>query len=233
MSCCLGVDGAKSGWIAVWAAGERLEFDVYASARHVIGTHPDARIVAVDIPIGLSDQGRRTPDVLARKFVGGQRSRSVFPSPVRGILDCDTQPEASRIHRAIDGRGFGSHSFGILAKIREWDALLQSDEHARRIVREIHPEVCFAALDGNGGLAEPKKKLEGAARRAAILARHFGELRVNELLSRVPKSRAAPDDVLDALIALWSAQRIASGIAQSLPSPPEVDSVGLIRAIWY
>jgi predicted RNase H-like nuclease len=233
MSYCLGVDGAKSGWIAVWNAGEGLDFDVYASAAHVVGMHPKAEVIAVDIPMGLSDSGPRSPDVLARKFVGGRRSSSVFSSPVRGVLDSESREEASRRHREIDGRGFGAQAFGILPKIREWDSLLRMDDRARRIVREIHPEVCFAALGGNGGLAEPKKSAEGAARRAAILSRYFGQSSVNELLGRVPKSRAAADDVLDALAALWSAHRIARGIAESLPSPPEVDSEGQMRAIWY
>lgn len=233
MAYCLGVDGAKGGWIAVWSSGGGLEFDVYASADHVVGMHPGAEVIAVDIPIGLSDSGPRAPDVLARKFVGGRRACSVFSSPVRGVLDSQSRKEASDRHREIDGRGFGSQAFAILPKIREWDALLRADRHARRIVREVHPEVCFAALDGNGGLAERKKSAEGAARRAAILSPYFGESPLNELVGRVPKSRAARDDVLDALVALWSAQRIARGDAQSLPNPPEEDSVGLTRAIWY
>ncbi len=233
MSFCLGVDGAKSGWIAVWLVGGEFEFDVYASAAHVLKMHPHAEVVAVDVPIGMSEMGPRTADVMARKFVGGRRACSVFSSPVRGILDSESQTEASARHRAIDGRGFSAQAFGILPKIREWDLLLRSDLRARQIVREVHPEVCFAALDGNGGLLEPKKSAEGASRRITILSQHFGGLEVSKLLKRIPKSRAAPDDVLDALAALWSAPRIASGLAQSLPSPPEVDSTGLKRAIWY
>ena len=233
MSYCLGVDGAKSGWIAVWLANGKFEFDVYASAAHVLGMHPDAAVIAVDIPIGLSDVGPRAADVLARKFVGGRRASSVFSSPVRGILDSDSQAEASRRHREIDGRGFAAQAFGILPKIREWDLLLRSNRRAREKVREVHPEVCFAALEGNGGLVESKKSAEGAARRTAILAHQFGDFEVSALVTRVPRSRAAPDDVLDALAALWSANRIASGVAESLPSPAEIDSVRLGRAIWY
>lgn len=233
MSNCVGVDGAKGGWIAVWLDGSSLVFDVYASARHVVGMNSGAEIIAVDIPIGLSDSGPRTPDALARRLVGGRRATSVFPSPVRGVLDSVSREEASRRHREIDGRGYGAQAFGILPKIREWDLLMRSDARARQQVREIHPEVCFAAMDGNSGLAEPKKSPDGSERRLALLAQHFGEMPVKDLIQRVPKSRAAPDDVLDALAALWSAQRIARGVAMSLPSPPEVDSEGLIRAIWY
>jgi predicted RNase H-like nuclease len=44
---------------------------------------------------------------------------------------------------------------------------------------------------------------------------------------------AAADDVVDALAALWSAERIHAGRAGSLTSPPAVDSAGLPMAIWY
>lgn len=233
MAYCLGVDGAKSGWIAVRLVHGAFEYEVLGSARAVLEAHSDAAVIAVDIPMGLSDSGPRTPDALARKFVGGRRASSVFSSPVRGVLNSKSREEASNRHREIDGRGFGAQAFGILPKIREWDTLLRANERARRIVREIHPEVCFAAMDGNGGLAEPKKSPQGAARRAAILSRYFGEIPVNDLLGRVPKSRAARDDVLDAMAALWSAQRIARGAALSLPNPPEIDAEGLCRAIWY
>jgi Protein of unknown function (DUF429) len=44
---------------------------------------------------------------------------------------------------------------------------------------------------------------------------------------------AGVDDVLDAAVAAWSAQRIAAGIARSLPDPPERDTEGRAVAIWY
>jgi len=230
---CIGVDGAKNGWIAVWRDGERLEFSVYRSAGELVAAHRQADVIAIDIPIGLPDSGGRAADSLARAFVGGKRASSIFSSPVRGILDATSQQEASQRHREIDGRGFGAQAFGILPKIREWDDLLRSDAAARWRVHEIHPEVSFAALSGGKGLAESKKTLEGIERRRSALAPVFGEALIGNLLERVPRKIAAADDVLDALVALWSAQRIFGGHSQTLPSPPERDSQGLTRAIHY
>lgn len=87
-----------------------------------------------------------------------------------------SQLEASRTHKEIDGRGFGSQSFAILPKIREWDNLLQTDHQARAMVREIHPEVSFSALNGGRGkgLASSKKTQDGAARRTELLSAVFG-----------------------------------------------------------
>jgi predicted RNase H-like nuclease len=229
----VGVDGARSGWIAVADGSPTFVFHVFSSPSALFKAFEYARVIAVDIPIGLADRSSRAPDALARKFVGGRRACSIFSAPVRGILDAQSQPEASRRHRAIDGRGFGAQSFGILPKIREWDALLRLHASARERIYEIHPEVSFAALNGGVGLILGKKTSEGAQLRAELLGREFGAEAVQDLLSRVPRREAAPDDVLDALVALWTARRIARGEAESLPSPPCVDSEGLRMAIYY
>jgi predicted RNase H-like nuclease len=230
---CVGVDGAKPGWIGVWRQGEAFAFEVYPDAVSLQTSHAAAAVIAVDVPIGLADAGSRTADREARRFVGGRRACSVFSAPVRGILDAASQPEASRRHREIDGRGFGAQAFGILPKVREWDSLLQSSAHARAQVREVHPEVSFAALNAGCGVADRKKSASGQEARLRLLSTVFDEAAIGCLLSRVPRRRAAADDVLDALVALWTAERIAAGHACSLPSPPETDFHGLQRAIWY
>lgn len=229
----VGVDGARSGWIAVTETSSNLQFQVFPTPTALFQNFPSAAVIAVDIPMGLSESGPRAPDALARKFVGGKRASSIFSAPVRGILDAQSQPEASRRHRAIDGRGFGTQAFGILPKIRDWDSLLRSDLSARERVYEIHPEVSFAELNGRLGLTPSKKTPEGARLRAKLLAREFGQEAVRDLLTRVPRREAASDDALDALVALWSARRIASGQAMSLPAYPSMDSCGLRTAIYY
>jgi len=229
----VGVDGAWSGWIAVTETASDIRFQVFPTPAALFRSLQHAAVIAVDIPIGLSDAGPRAPDALARRFVGGKRASSIFSAPVRGILDAQSQSEASRRHRDIDGRGFGAQAFGILPKIRDWDALLRSDSAARERVYEIHPEVSFAELNGGLGLVPGKKTPEGAELRARLLAHEFGPKAVRDLLSSVPKREAAADDVLDALVALWSARRIASGRNGSLPAQPTLDACGLRTAIYY
>lgn len=230
---CIGVDGAKSGWLAVWRATDGFAFGLYASAAHLVSAHAQAAVIAVDVPIGLSDRDGRPPDALARKFVGGKRASSVFSAPVRGVLHAQSQREASALHREIDGRGFGAQAFGILPKIREWDQLLRADDSARARVREIHPEVSFAAMNDGVGLVAAKKSAEGHALRRQLLCATFDAAAVDSLFGSIPKGFAAPDDVADALAALWSAERIVRGESASLPSPAAVDSTGLGMAIWY
>lgn len=234
-SNCVGVDGAKTGWIAVWWENDTLQHGFYDSPRVLVEAHRDARVIAVDIPIGLPERGRRRADTEARQFVGGRRACSIFSSPIRPILNATSQADASRRHREIDGRGFGAQAFAILSKIRDWDELLQADARVRAVVREIHPEVSFSALNGGRGkgLLSKKKSKEGAAIRMQLLSPQFGTEHLERLLQSMTHAQAAKDDVLDALVALWSAERIAQGVSISLPTSIDSDATGLPTAIWY
>ncbi|MBI2398000.1 MAG: DUF429 domain-containing protein [Xanthomonadales bacterium] len=174
-------------------------------------------------------------DRLAREFVGGVRATSVFSAPIRAVLEASSRREASDAQSRVDGRGLAAQAFALFPKIRQWDHLLRTDESVRARVREVHPEVSFAAMRGGlgCGIAEPKRTVDGQRIRRDLLAERFGDATVDQLLRDVPKKLAAGDDVLDALAALWSAERIAAGTAQTLPSPVGIDSAGLVMAIWY
>src|SRR5205085_3782793 len=77
----------------------------------------------------------------------------------------------------------------------------------QRRVREAHPEVSFALLNGRQ-LRFPKKRPEGEAERRLLLRPVFGEL--------PPVAGAARDDVIDAYALLWSARRVAQNEARVL-----------------
>jgi predicted RNase H-like nuclease len=157
--------------------------------------------VAIDIPIGLPERGGRACDVEARALLGPRRS-SVFPAPVRAVLGCTTWFEANAKARATDGRGLSRQVFNLLPKIAEVDAAI-SPRQQRRIV-EAHPELCFASMAGTP-LAAPKRTAGGRAARESLVG-----------VPAVRPAGAAPDDVLDALAALWTARRVALGREQRL-----------------
>ncbi len=231
---CVGVDGCKAAWFAVERTRDGFACAVHAGPRELIAAHAGARVIAVDVPIGLAERGRRAPDGDARAFVGWPRAASIFSAPIRGVLGATTYAEALRLHRQLDdGRGLSAQAFGILPKIRAWDEALREDAGARARAFEIHPEVSFAAMNGGVGLAAGKKTTLGREQRLALLARVFDEAAVRALLASVPRRVAAADDVLDAFAALWSAERIADGVARSLPPTPVVDANGWNVAIHY
>src|SRR6185436_7191474 len=115
----VGVDGCKEGWVCVFGLPDATPaVCVLPTAASVLARFPSPAIIAVDIPIGLTDADRRNCDVEARLRLRAPRSSSVFPAPIRSILHCSSHREASELHRTIDGRGFGAQAWGILPKIK-------------------------------------------------------------------------------------------------------------------
>lgn len=100
-------------------------------------------------------------------------------------------------------------------------------------VVEIHPEVSFWALAGRQPMQYRKTWPEGYAERQTLLADAFAMLIWPREEARELARPAAPDDVLDAVVAAWTARRVAEGVAERLPGDPPVDRRGLRMEIVY
>lgn len=223
----LGVDACKGGWVGVVLDGGPERAYVAGRIDELVaqaeGGGPIA-VVAVDMPIGLPDRGRRQADMLAREILGPRRS-SVFITPVRPALEAADHSSAVAVNRELAGEGTSRQAFALKPKLLQVERWVRRTMH--RVV-EVHPEVCFATLAGVP-LAVPKSRRAGAARRRELLA-DAGITVAGEL---VPAgATAAEDDVLDAAAAAWAARRVARGEARPMPDPPEVFSDGLPCAIW-
>src|SRR5687768_4415737 len=94
-----GVDGCRGGWIAVWACESTVRAFIAPSVAALFGRLGPNALVAMDIPIGLTDIGPRSCDVAARKFLKAPRASSVFPAPIRPVLRAETYEDARRIHQ--------------------------------------------------------------------------------------------------------------------------------------
>ena len=148
------------------------------------------------------------------------------------MLGKATHAEASAVRRAIEGKGMSIQSFAITKKVHEVDLALASlPEHESRVY-EVHPEVSFTQMNGGQPMSFAKKKAAGRAERAELLARTFGAA-PNRLLAERDRALVGADDVLDALVSLWSAMRVRQGTAESLPAIPEADEYGRRMAIFY
>ena len=225
MSHLVGADGCTGGWITaerigtelVWSRIERLEVLFER-------TDPPA-VVAVDAPIGLPERGARACDVAARAALGPRRS-SVFPAPLRALLQSRSYAEASHLRERIEGKRISRQTWGILPKIRELDDLLRANPAAHAVTNEVHPELCFLKLNRDRPLRASKRSPDGQAERLALL-RHWCGDAIDRALADRRRLACAPDDVLDAFAALWTAERIARGEAVSLPPEAPRDAVGL------
>lgn len=230
----LGVDGCPGGWFAVRGAtdGQPETGTVYRTFAELLAAAPSGAIVAVDIPIGLRDAGARLCDVEARRMLAPGRSSSVFPAPLRSTLAAETHSEASALRRAAEGKGMSIQSFAITRKVREVEEALAKAPEREAAVYEVHPEVSFAALNGGAPLRFTKKTSAGRQERLALLERLF-DLAPARLIGGRDRAQVGADDVLDAFVALWTAQRIGKGCHASLPAVPENDRLRRRMAIFY
>jgi predicted RNase H-like nuclease len=225
----VGADGCKGGWIAAERAEDAIECRRVERIEELFtgGRLPD--IVAVDAPIGLPDCGARLCDVATRELLG-RRANSVFAAPIRPLLRASSFAEACRMREAVENKRISLQTWSIIPKIAELDALLRSHPVARATIREVHPELCFAKMNGDCPLAASKRKPEGRDQRIALLDSWCGDA-VRRALAQRRVLGCAVDDVLDAFAALWTAERIARGQAVSIPDPPALDACGLPMAI--
>jgi predicted RNase H-like nuclease len=172
----------------------------------------------------LTVQGR---DKAARKLLGQPRGSSVFPAPCRSALGAQTYAEASSINRQKTTRRLSQQAWGIASKIKQIDDAITSD--CQRWAFEVHPEVCFWALNGSRPMKHNKKTKEGANERIAVLRRAFPEIDTH--LANRPE-RVGADDLLDAAAAAWTALRWHRNETECVCTP-ECDAKDLSVAIWY
>lgn len=229
-----GVDGAKAGWFAVWrdASGKIFSACVRAPA-DLCEVLALADVIAVDVPIRLTESGPTYCDREARKALGAPRASSVFPAPIRPALSANTRESASLLQKEIDGRGISAQGWGIVPKICEWDNFLRANRKIAKRIYEVHPEVCFWALNASRPMQYRKKSQEGRRERRELLERVLGSSALDEARLRHARREVADDDLHDAFVALWTAERIHAGDAKQLPGFSSPDSVGLPMTIWY
>jgi predicted RNase H-like nuclease len=222
-----GVDGCPAGWIALIEQTEtrRITAHVFLTFRDLAAAL-DAAVIAIDIPIGLTDCGARQCDHLARRHLGPKRGTSVFPAPIRPALAGSTYAEAKAASIAAQKKGISQQAFAIYPKIREVDDALQADADLRGRVFEVHPELTFSTWAG-APILPSKKSAEGHAIRRSLIDSHFGPLAYESARNQIERRHASNDDIADAFAALWTARRIISGTSRTLPPDPPTDSRGL------
>lgn len=224
MTRVLGIDGCRTGWAGIVWDGRRVQGLFAPRLVDLLSDAGDVAAVVLDMPIGLPDRGVRLADSLAKKELGAKAS-SIFLTSTRAALAGPTRGEAQALNRAHGGGGVTAQAFALHAKIAEVDVVVRA---AGAPVVEGHPELSFAALAG-APVLEPKRSWAGSAVRRRLLAGAGIDLEAD--LGPVGR-QAAVDDVVDAAVLAWTADRVARGVAVRRPDPPEVFSDGWQTAIW-
>ncbi|MGY2066219.1 DUF429 domain-containing protein [Blastococcus sp. SYSU DS0619] len=208
----LGLDGWRGAWAGAHLDDGEVTLLALADATAALAL-PGVTTVAIDMPIGLSESGPRTCDVIARRCLGPAGS-SVFPAPLRPVLSAADYAEACRISVAASetdskpGKALSKQAWFLVPSIRSLDDALGDPPDQR--VHEVHPELSFRALDER--VHDPKITARGLAQRLAALR---PVMDVDRALAEAPP-RLPAVDALDACAAAWSALRIAAGTAQSV-----------------
>lgn len=242
----IGVDGCRSGWFYVvlspsrrpdWGVAEKLEEllpDVGGSDR-----------IFVDIPIGLlTDQSARACDIEARCKLRKRtilpegtklpsRTSCVFSTPVRAALGAENYEDAKRQNQEACGIKVAKQTWAIVPKIREVDELMRRNEKAKHVVREVHPEVCFWALNHRVHMAKSKGEDLGFNERMRVLKAWLPE--VETIVTEIQSERisgVARDDIVDALAAAVTALADPSTL-RTLPKNPLRDCFGLLMEMVY
>lgn len=239
-----GVDGCKAGWLTavVSVTKESIQIDapcvfelkrvlVAGTFTEVLSKTCECELVCIDIPIGLSNGPyERACDLTARKLLGQPRGSSVFPAPLRPALVANDRETASRITlkctkaRKHGPVGVNRQTFSLFPGVKDIDDEIEAFKQDR--IREVHPEISFWALNDREPMQHKKRKLAGRKERMKLLAPIF--LGLEKIIAEVRKPKeVAPDDILDALAAAWTAGQVVLGRDETLPENPEFDSKGL------
>ena len=223
-----GVDGCRAGWVAFKVEVPSLTTSVdLVDLPKLLSSRPnDLLSLAIDIPIGLPDCSR-TCDKAARKLLGQPRGSSVFAAPCRAALAAKSHADATAINCRRTSRGLSQQAWGIALKIKQVDDAITPD--CQQWAFEVHPEVCFWALNQRRSMAHNKKTKDGVSERVALLRGVFPEIE-RHLVNR--PHRVGVDDLLDAAVAAWSALKWHSREAERV-CPPELDDRGLATTIYY
>jgi predicted RNase H-like nuclease len=234
MTTIVGADGCRSGWLCIFEElpSRRIGSKVFATTAELFAAAPDLDLLAIDIPIGLTEAGPRACDIEARALLGPIRGSSVFAAPIRPALHADSYFEACEESFRAQQKRLSRQSWAIYPKIRELDELLRNHPDLRSRIYEVHPEITFAAWNG-APIVAPKKKRPGFSTRHELVSGYFGQNAYETIRARYPRKSVANDDILDAFAALWTAERIRNGNARSLPLHPMNDSAGLSMRIVY
>jgi predicted RNase H-like nuclease len=228
----LGIDGCHSGWLVCRYELSTLQmsFRVFRNLGDVLNCHESAEFIAVDIPIGLRDDGQpRSCDAEARRLLTPRRSSCVFPAPPRRMLDAPNYREACKQSLRWFGRKISQQSYAIYRKTSEVDKLM--DPKTQERVFEVHPEVCFWRINGGRALLTSKKSRKGYEERRNLLNAACGiklpdSWKWLSILPHCPAG-ASRDDLVDAAVAAHVGRNKFMGTAKTLPEFPEIDDKGI------
>lgn len=221
----IGLDGFSKGWVAVVLDGDRQEISFHSDVAQALSRPFDR--AGIDIPIGMTDDGERDCDSLARAKLRPHTSR-VFTGARRWLWQEFRDPDAA--NREAERRAQKKVSrqlWHLGTKIMEVDAFIRAN--AARDIREVHPELVFLRLNDNKPLPTKKSEEGDLLRRHLLKRQGFRDLDAWRSVKRIGTG-AKRDDVLDACAVALAARDVAKRIPEEAPP---IDAYRLPMQIWF
>ena len=151
----LGLDGFSKGWVAVLLDGDLHEITFCRDIADALSAGFDR--AAIDIPIGMADDGERACDLLARERLRPHSSR-VFTGARRWLWPEFCDPDDANIEMRCAAARSGCRASSGISGRRSWRWIRSCARNRLRDIREAHPELVFLRL--NAGRPLPSKKSE-------------------------------------------------------------------------
>lgn len=224
----VGVDGCKGGWITAIISNGELSLKKYSDFSKMVFDTAQFDGMLVDMVIGLPsniEQYEKRPDGIARKIVK-PRTSTVFAVPTRQAVYEFIKDKQKEANLSAIGKGLSEQTIAIIPKMREVDEFLLSNEEYMNVIRESHPEVCFARLNGEV-LMTNKSEKEGITDRVQVLSRYLQGVSEEYVRTSAKKLGCKPDDILDAVCLAVTANLDAQGRTEIIPENPSTDEKGL------
>ena len=224
----VGVDGCKGGWIAASINNGELYLNKYNDFSKMIYDIAQFDDMLVDMVIGLPsniEQYEKRPDRIARKIVK-PRTSTIFAVPTRQAVYEFTKEKQKDANLSAIGKGLSEQTVAIIPKMREVDEFLLANEEYMNVIRESHPEVCFARLNGEV-LMTNKSEKNGITDRVQVLSMFLQDLSEEYVIRSAKRLGCKSDDILDAVCLAVTANLNAQGMAEIIPENPSTDNKGL------
>lgn len=223
----IGVDGCAGGWLLAALKQGKLSLKKYGSVNDIVRDYPDFDGFLIDMVIGLpGNKEQIRPDGFARKIIK-ERASTIFPAPCRQAIYATSKAEAYRQNEIILGKKFTPLTLGIMPKMYQLDSFLQANPQYKNLIKESHPELCFARLNGKTVLSR-KTEFEGIMDRIKILSKYLPELDFSEISSYAVRLKCEIDDILDAICLCVTANLASQGYYEVIPENPMYDDTGLL-----
>ena len=220
----IGLDGFRNGWVAVLLDGDLHEIRFCHDVTDALSVGFDR--AAIDIPIGMTNDGERACDLLARERLRPHSSR-VFTGARRWLWQEFSDPDRANRDALQRGQKRVSRQLWHLGpKIMEVDRFVRANR--THDIREAHPELVFLRL--NDGKPLPSKKSEDGIRLRRLLLKREGIRTIDKWLAEERLGTGAKcDDVLDACAVAIAARDATSCVPEGMAPR---DAHGLPMQIW-